>query len=112
MAQVFEILKSHLGVEFDLSNWRSKIRRYAKVLPKYAKLEAWQEPETSDIVYNDKSGALTRLMISLGFLNADHWAGKTPEYYIEVKCTMGDCATPFIVSQNQVGLVSSLKEVL
>lgn len=95
-------------MEFDLSNWRSKIRGYAGIIPQYAHLRAWPEPETSDIVYNDESGALTRLMISLGFLNADHWSGKKPEYYIEVKCTTGECATPFIVSQKQVDLVSNL----
>jgi hypothetical protein len=50
-------------------------------------------------------------MISLGYLNADDWAGKNPEYYIEVKCTTGDCATPLFVGQNQVNLVSSLKEL-
>jgi len=95
------------GLEFGLQNWRSHIRGYAQVLPEYVELSAWPAPETSDIVYDDTNGVFTRLMISLGYLNAEHWAGKTPQYYIEVKCTMGSCATPCIVSQNQVDLVSN-----
>jgi hypothetical protein len=109
---VFKILSSIHDLEFDLDNWRSCIRGYARVLPEYANLRAWPGRETSDIVYNDRSGTLTRLMISLGYLNADKWAGKTPQYYIEVKCTREDCATPLIVSQNQVNLVSALEEGL
>jgi hypothetical protein len=46
----------------------------------------------------------------LGYLTADKWVGKTPKYYIEVKCTREGCATPLIVSQNQVNLVSALEE--
>lgn len=109
---MFKILSSIPDLGFDLDNWRSGIRGYARVLPEYADLRAWPERETSDIVYNDRSGALTRLMISLGYLNADKWAGKTPRYYIEVKCTREGCAMPCIVSQNQVDLVSALAEVL
>ncbi len=109
---MFEILSSNHDLEFDLDNWRSSIRGYARVLPEYADLRAWPGRETSDIVYNDISGAFTRSMISSGYLNADHWAGKTPKYYIEVKCTTEDCATPCIVSQNQVDLVSASKEGL
>jgi len=107
---VFELLSKIDDLNFTLENWCSTIRGYARVLPKYATLSAWPGRETSDIVYNDRSSALTSLMISLGYLNVDHWAGKTPKYYIEVKCTMGDCATPCIVSQNQVDLVSALGE--
>ena len=109
---MFEILSGNHDLEFGLDNWRSNIRGYARVLPEYIDLRAWPEHETSDIVYNDRGGALTRLMISLGYLNADQWAGKTPQYYIEVKCTREGCATPCIVSQNQVGLVSALEEGL
>ncbi|KAE9369948.1 hypothetical protein N431DRAFT_381328 [Stipitochalara longipes BDJ] len=104
---VFKILSSIHDLEFDLDNWRSNIRGYARVLPEYAGLRAWPEDETSDIVYDDINGVLTRLMISLGYLNADHWAGKTPKYNIEVKCTMGDCAMPCFVGQKQVNLMES-----
>jgi hypothetical protein len=107
---VFKILSCIQVLDFDLQNWRSSIRGYARVLPEYRELEAWPERETSDIVYDDINGVFTRLMISLGYLNADHWAGKTPRYYIEVKCTTGACETPFIVSHHQVDLVSASKE--
>jgi hypothetical protein len=107
---VFKILSSIPDLAFDLNNWRSGIRGYTRVLPEYADLRAWPGRETSDIVYKDINGALTRLMISLGYLTAHKWAGKTPKYYIEVKCTREGCATPLIVSQNQVNLVSALEE--
>jgi hypothetical protein len=107
---VFTILSCFQGLEFDLQNWRSNIRGYARVLPEYRELGAWPGRETSDLVYDDMNGAFTRLMISLGYLNADHWADKWPRYYIEVKCTTGACETPCIVSQNQVDLVSAFKE--
>ena len=101
------MLSSNRELGFGLGNWCSRIRGYARVLPEYAELRAWPGRETSDIVYNDRNSALTRLMISLGHLKAEHWAGKTPKYYIEVKSTTEDCATPCIVSQTQVDLVSA-----
>jgi hypothetical protein len=109
---VFKILSSIPDLGLDLDNWRSGIRGYARVLPEYAGLRPWPERETSDIVYDDINGTLTRLMISLGYLNADKWAGKIPKYYIEVKCTREGCATPLIVSHNQVNLVSALADGL
>jgi hypothetical protein len=104
---VFKILSSIPDLQFGLDNWCSGIRGCVQVLPEYADLAAWSGRETSDIVYNDRNGALTRLMISLGYLNAMIWDNKTPRYYIEVKCTTGDCATPCYVSHNQVDLVSA-----
>jgi hypothetical protein len=109
---VFTILSCIRDLEFDLQHWRSGIRGYAEVLPEYRGLRAWPGRETSDLVYDDINGVFTRLMISLGYLNADYWAGKTPRYYIEVKCTTGACETPCIVSQHQVDLVSAFKEML
>lgn len=109
---MFTILSCIQDLEFDLPNWRSNIRGYAHLLPEHRELEAWPGSETSDIVYDDTDGVFTRLMISLGYLNSNHWAGKTPRYYIEVKCTTGDCKTPYIVSQNQLDLVSPFKEKL
>lgn len=107
---MFTILSCIQDLDFGLENWRSNIRGYASILPEYQGLRAWPESETSDIVYDDTNGIFTRLMISLGYLNVDHWVGKTPKYHIEVKCTMGPCATPCIVSQNQVNLVSGIQE--
>lgn len=107
---MFTILSCIQDLGFDLQNWRSSIRGYARALPEYRELEVWPGRETSDIVYDDINGVFTGLMTSLGYLNADHWAGKTPRYYIEVKCTTGACETPFIVSQHQVDLVSAFEE--
>ena len=92
---------------FGLDNWRSSIRGYARVLPEYQDLRAWSGRETSDLVYDDVNGVFTRLMVSLGYLDAEYWAGKTPMYYIEVKCMTGAYETPWFVSQNQVDLVST-----
>ena len=107
---MFTILSCIQNLEFDLENWRSSIRGYARVLPEYRELRAWPGRETSDIVFDDEGGIFTNLMISLGYLNADHWTDKTPKYYVEVKCTTESCAAPCFVSQNQVDLVSACKE--
>lgn len=109
LGQVFEILSGYNDRNDDLQfgplNWRSRIRGEAALHPDYAGLTNWQGVETSDIVYEDIYGGLTQIMVSLGYLDAVYWAGKTPRYHIEVKCTTGPCATSFFVSQNQVTLV-------
>jgi hypothetical protein len=38
-------------------------------------------------MYEDRDGILTSLFIEKGYLDSETWAGKTPEYYIEVKTT-------------------------
>ena len=66
----------------------------------------WVGRETSDIVYDDASGALTDLLIAKAYLSED-WTQETPRYYIEVKSTLDRCETPFIVSHGQAERVRS-----
>lgn len=86
---------------FSRENWQSRIRTYVNVHPEYAGLSRWSGRETSDIVYDDVSGMFTALLIEKGYLNGDCWRDKTPRYYIEVKSTTEQCATPFFMSSGQ-----------
>lgn len=70
--------------------------------PDYADMPRWSGRETSDIVYSDEQGVLTAWLIERGYLNQTRWIGKKPHYYIEVKTTTDQCATPFFVSSNQL----------
>jgi len=101
--QVFELL-SHLDPElprFGQANWQSTIRKYVKVHPQYAHMDDWHGRETADITYDDDSGVLTDLLIEKGYLAPDHWRGKQPMYYIQVKSTTGHCGRPFFMSKHQ-----------
>ena len=105
--QVFELLSNLALPCFCADNWQSTIRHYAAGHPKYRDiLRAFTGRETSDIVYDDTSGALTALLIARSHLQAPQWAGVTPRYYIEVKSTTDGCDVPFFVSQGQAERVS------
>ncbi|KAI1487736.1 hypothetical protein F5X96DRAFT_681025 [Biscogniauxia mediterranea] len=88
---------------FARDNWKSNVRRYAAAHPAYADMEPWCGQETSDITYRDDGdGALTRVLVEKGYLAPrDAWAGKRPEYFIEVKTTTAACDTPFFMSKAQ-----------
>lgn len=85
----------------------SRIRKYVIVHPHYANLAAYEEPETSDIVYEDLEGKLTAEFIEKGYLPRDEWTLRRPLYFIEVKTTTRSCETAFYMSQAQVKRVSS-----
>lgn len=78
----------------------------------YVDISPWTGRETADIVYNDTTGVLTRVLIDLGYLDRDGWDGVTPEYYIEVKTTTGPSKVPFFISENQYRLVRMSCSVL
>jgi hypothetical protein len=74
----------------------------------YDDMRPWPgDHETSDIVYEDKDGILTRFLIDTGYLDQGIWAGATPEYSIEVKTTTRGCNDRFIMSSNQYKMVRS-----
>lgn len=85
--------------------WRSKIRNEVTIHPKYADMRAWTGTETSDLVYKDNDSSLTRFLIVGGYLDAGIWAGAKPEYYIEVKATMGEYNTQFFMNRKQYKMV-------
>ena len=72
----------------------------------YVNLVNWGEMETSDIVYDDKEGVLTSILINRGYLADAPWRDRRPKYYIEVKTTTDACATPLFVSWGQYDRVS------
>jgi len=80
------------------------MRRLVTVHPNYHDMTSWDGRETSDIVYRDTEGDLTRLLIHLGYLDI-HWTGSEPEYLIEVKTTTGNCADRFFMSAPQYNMV-------
>ncbi|KAH8808653.1 hypothetical protein F5884DRAFT_900865 [Xylogone sp. PMI_703] len=105
---VFECLLRMTLPSFDLGNWRSSIRNEVAIHPQYSNLTNWPDRETSDIVYKDELGVLTKFLIHAGYLNGNNWAGATPEYYIEVKTTTGYYNDRFYFSGNQYRMMHQM----
>ncbi|KAK1467140.1 hypothetical protein CMEL01_11133 [Colletotrichum melonis] len=106
---VYELL-SHLNPSlpgFGLDNWQSTMRKYVAVHPEYSYVTPWEGQETADIVYDDRFGVLTEILIEKGYLERTKWIGKKPQYLIEVKTTPGDAARPFFVSKYQYNRMRS-----
>lgn len=93
-------------------NWQSTIRRFVTVHPDYSEMTPWYGREKADINYNDVNGDFTALLIDRGYLEADEWAGKHPEYFIEVKTTTGPLEAPFYMSKHQYERVRVLIELI
>jgi hypothetical protein len=103
--QTFELL-TKLGLpEFTRDNWQSNIRQRVRVHSLYHDIERWGGFETSDIVYNDRQGQFTNMLIEQGYLDSAIWTGCCPKYCIEVKSTTGLLQTQFFVSQNQYDMM-------
>jgi hypothetical protein len=98
------MLLGALRPHFGQDSWRSTMRRLVTVHPDYRDMLPWNGRETSDIVYEDTDGQLTRLLVELGYLDVI-WEGIEPEYLIEVKTTTGNCADRFFMSTNQYNMV-------
>jgi hypothetical protein len=85
------------------------IRKHVAIHADYHDMQLWRGVETSDIIYDDASGAFTSLLIRKGYLDAKTWNLKTPIYYIEVKGTTVECETPFFLSRGQQLRMQRLK---
>jgi hypothetical protein len=103
--------------EFTLANWRSTIRGELARSTHYANMASWVGRETADIVYTDKTGALTRYLRqnSEGVFPhqiPEHWnfASRPIEYYLEVKSTTGHCGSRFYMSSGQYKRVYTLSQ--
>lgn len=108
--QMFELLKSLSPslTMFSLVNWQSTIRDLVKFHPEYSQITRWPgHRETADLVYDDGSGDLTRVLIERGYLDGS-WEGCTPNFLLEVKTTTGPCETPFFMSKTQYERVSTV----
>ncbi|KAL8786867.1 MAG: hypothetical protein Q9195_008024 [Heterodermia aff. obscurata] len=97
----FEYLSSFLP-NFSRSNWRSKIRKYVCVHEKYGDMSSFDGTETADLVYEDKDGMLTAMLIDEKHLDEEIWLHKRPKYFLEVKATTQECKTRFFMSKEQV----------
>ncbi|KAI3539090.1 hypothetical protein CABS03_05371 [Colletotrichum abscissum] len=96
---VYELL-SHLKPPlpgFGMDDWQSTMRKHVAVHPEYSYVTPWEGQETADIVYDDRFGVLTEILIGKGYLERTKWTGKKPQYLIEVKTTPGDAARPFFM---------------
>ncbi|GES62023.1 chaperone protein htpG [Aspergillus terreus] len=100
---IFELLSclSPPLPSFSRDSWMSTIRHYVRVHEEYADLEPWHGRETADMLYADRDGIFTALLIDKGYLRADTWAGRRPTYYLEVKATTASWETPFYMSKYQ-----------
>jgi hypothetical protein len=106
--QVYELLVKLLSPSFDWSNWTSTINSHVLIHPEYFGRAPWPgRRETSDLRYNDRERFLTRHLIRAGYLDGNVWSEATPEYFIEVKTTTGDCGDRFFMSSKQYRMVSS-----
>jgi hypothetical protein len=106
--QVYELLVKLLSPSFDWSNWTSTIKSHVLIHPEYFGRAPWPgRRETSDLRYDDRERILTRHLIRTGYLDGNVWSEATPEYFIEVKATTGDCGDRFFMSSNQYRMVSS-----
>ncbi|KAI3541343.1 hypothetical protein CSPX01_07702 [Colletotrichum filicis] len=106
---VYELL-SHLKPPlpgFGMDDWQSTMRKHVAVHPEYSYVTPWEGQETADIVYDDRFGVLTEILIGKGYLERTKWIGKKPQYLIEVKTTPGDAARPFFVSKYQYNRMRS-----
>ena len=98
--------------QFSRENWQSTIRGEVSIHPRYAGLRDWLGRETTDLVYTDSTGHLTRYLrghCNGGFpaqIVMDHDHARHPiEYYLEVKSTPGRRSTRFYMSDGQYNRV-------
>ena len=68
-------------------------------------MENWSGRETADITYDDRSGALTAILIAEGYLDEQFWRNARPKYFMEVKTTTGECGDRLFISNSQYQLV-------
>ena len=106
--KVYELLAKYLSPSFNWENWTSIIKNRVLIHPDYSARGRWPgQREISDLRFNDRGSLLTRHLINGGYLDGDIWSGATPEYFIEVKTTTGECGDRFFMSSNQYRLVSA-----
>ncbi|KAL2866124.1 uncharacterized protein BJX67DRAFT_372785 [Aspergillus lucknowensis] len=95
---------------FSRDNWQSTIRKYVNIHEDYTDLEPWFGRETADITYVDSEGVLTTFLIATGYLD-DSWVGAKPDYFLEVKSTTSECATPLYVSKARYDRMQTMRNI-
>lgn len=88
-----------------IHNWTSRVRHHVSILESFEHIGKWEaDHEVTDLQYEDKSGKLTRLLLSLEYLQPES-VSHQPKYLIEVKTGVGKCESEFHVSDTQYRLV-------
>ncbi|TLD20697.1 hypothetical protein PspLS_08606, partial [Pyricularia sp. CBS 133598] len=80
--------------------WTSQIRELANVHRDYTDLQSAEEG-TSDFVYEDSKGYLTKVLINWNYLDRDSWKSARPVYHIEAKGTTSQWDEDFHISKPQ-----------
>ena len=99
----------HIRAEHWKNNMRNLVRRH---LDECAEWPEWTEAETADLVFPDKMGVLTDLLIQNGYLEYRDWYDQAPNYLIEVKPTMSNRNKEFYMSTHQYTRVRTTSIVL
>lgn len=97
---------------FGWGNWQSRIKSYVQILPEFATLLPFtsSEPGDCDFAYEDTQGRMPAWLDGQRVLarpQRERLRGSRAKYWIEVKATVGECATPFEFSRKQVQRVRS-----
>ncbi|KAG8157080.1 hypothetical protein KVR01_013070 [Diaporthe batatas] len=82
--------------DWTSESWTSRLRSEAGH-PRFQGLER----DFSDFTYVDASGQMRALLSDVGIEPHAAWSNAT-KFHLEVKSTLGSCAEPIFVSQNQV----------
>jgi hypothetical protein len=107
---VYTVFQNLALTGFDESCWISRIRHLIAVNNQYSEIITPRtENEVTDLVYSDREGKLTAILIEAGYLASSSWGGCTPTYHIEVKTTMGNMNYQFFCSQAQFECMESME---
>ncbi|KAJ7503102.1 hypothetical protein B0H11DRAFT_1987795 [Mycena galericulata] len=96
---IYETLRKWLP-DFTVDNWTSELRGAIPLddfLP-------YNVSSVADFQYSDAEGILTRAIFGEDVFK--EWAGRWPEYHLEVKSTSNSKQTPFHMSSRQLDLAS------
>lgn len=96
--KVFEMFNQQID-DWTFECWTSRLRSEAGH-PRFQGLER----DFSDFTYVDASGRMRAALRDAGIVPNAAWSNAT-KFHLEVKSTLGPCAEPMFVSQNQVDKV-------
>lgn len=96
--KVFEMFNQQID-DWTFECWTSRLRAEAG----HPRFEG-HEGDFSDFTYVDTSGRMRAALRDAGVVSNAAWSNAT-KFHLEVKSTLGPCAEPMFVSQNQVDKV-------
>ncbi|KAL9037061.1 MAG: hypothetical protein Q9214_005861, partial [Letrouitia sp. 1 TL-2023] len=84
------------------SHWTSRLRKRAQVCSGFEDISAYEGTELSDITFHDEHGNLALWLHQQGYDDALSCVEGGMTFHLEVKTTIHDHATPFIMSAGQI----------